>query len=159
MHSSYHPQSYSVDSERTSPAQADKATLQRQYRAKESDALAQLQKLLRDISRGADTPQTRLEIIVQATETIRHLYRRNTEYREPPHAEPAHSAAVSNSHTAQVQHPFEWQWYNDHADERHQSTEHPPMTNSADGWNPPMMQGCPTFVNDVPMSGDRFFRH
>ena len=60
----YHPQTSSADSERTNPAQ-DKAKLQRQYRAKEAVAILELQKLIRDISGGADDPQTRLETIVQ----------------------------------------------------------------------------------------------
>lgn len=55
---------YPPDSERASLTQ-DKAKLQRQYRAKEADAFAELQKLLRDISQGTDVPQTRLETIFQ----------------------------------------------------------------------------------------------
>jgi len=55
-------QMFPPDSEYASPAH-DKARLQRQYRAKEADALAELQKVLYDISRGATTPQTRIETI------------------------------------------------------------------------------------------------
>ncbi|KAG2134824.1 hypothetical protein DEU56DRAFT_913602 [Suillus clintonianus] len=153
MHSPYHPQS--SDSGRTSSAQ-DKAMLQRQYRAKEADALAQLRELLRGISQGADAHQTRLETIVQATEMIEYLYRRNTmlqELHELPRPEPGHGAtAVFNSHLVQVQHPFAgWRWGNDHADERHQY--------SADTWHPPTMSGCPTSLYGVAMSGDRSLRH
>lgn len=55
---------YPADSERASLAQ-DKAKLQRLYRAKEANAVAELQKLLRDITQRTDVPQTRLETIVQ----------------------------------------------------------------------------------------------
>ncbi|KAG2056019.1 hypothetical protein BDR06DRAFT_953450 [Suillus hirtellus] len=77
MHSFHHSQSHSASLERASSAQ-DKAMLQRQYRAKESHALAQLQKLLHDISPSADTYLTRLGTIVQATEMIKFLHYRNT---------------------------------------------------------------------------------
>lgn len=93
MHSSHHPQSHSADLECATPAQ-DKAMLQRQYRAKEAHALAQLQKLLRDISRDADTHQTRLETIVQAIEMIKSLYRHNTMLQEL-HLEPGHSTTAA----------------------------------------------------------------
>ncbi|KAG2343023.1 hypothetical protein BDR05DRAFT_316246 [Suillus weaverae] len=117
---SHHPQSHSADLERASSAR-DKAMLQRQYRAKEAHALAQLQKLLHDISRGADTHQTRLGTIVQATEMIRFLYYRTTmlqELHELPHPEPGHSVtAAFNCHL--FQHPLaDWQWDDDHVDER-----------------------------------------
>ncbi|KAG1748321.1 uncharacterized protein EDB91DRAFT_1079305 [Suillus paluster] len=111
MHSSYHPQSHPVDAERGSSAQ-DKAMLQRQYRANEKEALAQLQKSLRDITRSTDN-LTRLETIVKATEVIKHLHRRLKELQKSPYAQPDDSAAVFNSHPAQVHQLPDWPWLND----------------------------------------------
>ncbi|KAG2038355.1 hypothetical protein BDR03DRAFT_954521 [Suillus americanus] len=152
MHSSHHPQSHSADWECATPVQ-NKAMLQRQYRAKEAHALVQLQKILRDISRDADTHQTRLETIFQATEMIKSLYRRNTmlqELHKVPHLEPGHgTTAAFNYHL--VQYPLvDWQWGNDHVDERHQY--------SAGVWSPPLTT-IPTSLNSVAISGDRSFQH
>lgn len=97
--------------------------LQRQYRTKEAHALAQLQKLLRDISQVADTHQTRLATIVQATDMIKFLYFRNNmvqELHELPRLEPGHGATVAvDCHLDQCS-LADWQWGNDHVDGRQQ---------------------------------------
>ncbi|KIK46190.1 hypothetical protein CY34DRAFT_800703 [Suillus luteus UH-Slu-Lm8-n1] len=120
--SSHQSQSHFAGLERTSSAQ-DKAMLQRQYRTKEAHALAQLQKLLRDISQVADTHQTRLATIVQATDMIKFLYFRNNmvqELHELPRLEPGHGATVAvDCHLDQCS-LADWQWGNDHVDERQQ---------------------------------------
>ncbi|KAG2356088.1 hypothetical protein BDR07DRAFT_1424247 [Suillus spraguei] len=100
MYSSQHSQSHYADLGGVTPAQ-NKAMLQRQYRAKEAHALFQLQKLLRDISRGPDVHQTRLQTIVQATEMIKSLYCCNAmlqELHESPHLEPGHNATAASNH-------------------------------------------------------------
>ncbi|KAG1862436.1 hypothetical protein C8R48DRAFT_834105 [Suillus tomentosus] len=149
MHSFHHSQSHSARLERASSAQ-DKAMLQRQYRAKEAHALAQLQKLLHDISPGADTYLTRLGTIVQATEMIKFLHYRNTmleELHESPHPEPGYGATASID-CYLVQHPLaDWRWGNDHVDERHQHSD--------GAWN----LGCPTTLNGVAMSSNRSVWH
>ncbi|OAX38258.1 hypothetical protein K503DRAFT_172723 [Rhizopogon vinicolor AM-OR11-026] len=170
MHSSDHPQVYSIDSERANPTQ-DKAKLQRQYRAKETVAFAELQKLLRDISRGTEAPLTRLETIVQATETIKHLYHDTISQRfhGPPLPVPDHSTVDFNSHLAQVQHSStDWHsFYSDLVDERPQLTgmrQHAPVVHSSGMWNPPvssdmsMMPGR-SFIAGVGMSGGGTSNH
>lgn len=155
MQSSHQSQSHFAGLERTSSAQ-DKAMLQRQYRTKEAHALAQLQKLLRDISRVADTHQTRLATIVQATDMIQFLYCRNNmlqELYELPHPEPGHSAtAAFDCHLVQCS-LADCQRGNDHVDERQQHSVGP--------WNPPLttFPDCPTSLNGIAMSGDRSFRY
>jgi hypothetical protein len=91
--------------------------LQRRYRTKEAQALAQLQKLLRNISQVADTHQSRLATILQgntilpttpnrgvvtiftaATDMIKSLYCHNNmlqELHDLPHPEPEHGATAA----------------------------------------------------------------
>lgn len=152
---SHQSQSHFAGLERTSSAQ-DKAMLQRQYRTKEAQALAQLQKLLRDISQVADTHQTRLATILQATDMIKSLYCHNNmlqELHDLPHPEPDHGAtAAFDCHLAQCS-LADSQWGNDHVDERQHY--------SVDPWNLPLtaFPDCPTSFNGVAMSGNRSFRH
>ncbi|OJA13337.1 hypothetical protein AZE42_05588 [Rhizopogon vesiculosus] len=169
MHSSDHPQMYHTNSERASPAQ-DKARLQQQYRAKETVALAELKKLLRDISRGTEAPQTRLETIVQATETIKHLYHHTMSqgFHGPPPPAPDHSTVDFNSHLAQAQHSStDWHsFYSDLVDERPQLTgmrRHAPVVPSSGVWNPPVssdmsMMPDRSFTTGAGMSGGGTFR-